>query len=233
MTLRKGNPAETESVLRYLRLAAGLSREELAREVQLAPQDIERFENGSRWLPIDQVCKLSDYFCVSCSALLWNRMEEAAAMFRTPIARVDDSEREHHCSGQAYRQWLGAAGEEWVADQEREKLAGTPYENAVNPNYACEESAHFDVMSFTPEGECVYIEVKTTEGEEDHPFFLTASELRFIEQCLYEGKRYELHRVLYAADPELCWQAVYTAQEVLEQFDRIPSAYLLCRKEAA
>ena len=236
MTPKNGFPmagaGERESVLRYLRLAAGLSREALAKEVGLTVEDIELFETGSRWLPLELVIKLSDYFCVSCTALLWDDMEEVTDLFQHPIRRETGERRGEQQARQTYRRRIGDAGEAWVAELEREKLVGTAYANAVNPNYSSEETAHFDILSFTPTGECVYIEVKSTAGEEGQPFFLTASELQFAEQCLYEGKRYELHRVSYVTDPERRARTVYTAQQVLELFDRIPSTYLMCRKEA-
>lgn len=228
MTMNRTNATGKENVLRYLRLAFGMSREEVARRVGLMSEDIERFENGSRWLSIDKACRLADFFGVGCASLLNDRMDEVVGVLGAPIVQAtnmnDDSD--------SYRRWLGAVGEAWVANQERAKLAGTPYKYAVNPNYAWERAAHFDVLSFTHDGKFVYIEVKTTEVDDDHPFIITAAELKFAERCLYEGKIYELHRVVYSSDPALCRETVYTARQLLEQFSRTPSAYRM-NKEVA
>lgn len=228
MTPRNGFSKKKESTLRYLRLANGVSREKLAEEVGLQSDTIAAFENGCRWLSLCDMVKLSDFFAVGCSVLLNDDMQEAAASVNRPITY--DTPQKRNRLRQAYRKQVGDKGEEWVAQMERERLAGTPYANSVNPNYANDPDSHFDILSFTPAGECIYVEVKTTAGNDDIPFFMTAAELRFLQQCIDEGKRYELHRVVHATEPALRRQFVYSAQELLEQFDLFPSTYIMGKK---
>lgn len=230
MTLRNGFSAKGESTLRYLRLAAGIRREELASKLGLEPDSVAAFEKGCRWMPLCDMVNLSDFFAVGCSALLNDDMQEAAASISHPIVRDDLQQKERRRLRQEYRERIGSEGEEWVTQMERAKLAGTPYANAVNPNYADDPDSHFDILSFTPEGECVCIEVKATSGGEDVPFYMTAAEFRFLRQCIDEGRQYELHRVIYATEPALRQRFVYTAQEVLDRFELFPSSYILGKK---
>lgn len=230
MTPMNGFSGKKESALRYLRLASGISREELASELGLEPDSVAAFEEGCRWMPLCDMVNLSDFFAVGCSALLNDDMQEAAASIGHPIIRDILRQQERRRLRQEYRERIGNEGEEWVTQMERVKLAGTPYANAVNPNYADDPDSHFDILSFTPEGECVYIEVKATVGGDDVPFFMTTAELRFLRKCIDEGRRYELHRVTHVTDPARRLQDVYTAEELLEQFELFPGSYILGKK---
>lgn len=230
MTPKNGFSMKRESALRFLRLAEGIDRETLAKEVGLDPCAIRTFEEGCRWLPLSDAANLSDFFAVGCSTLLNDDMRGAVAAVGHPIHWNGQRQQESNRIRQAYRERVGNEGEAWVAQLERDKLVGTPYANAVNPNYASDPECHFDILSFTPEGACINIEVKATAGGEDVPFYMTAAELRFLRQCIDEGKRYELHRVIYATDPVLRKRFIYTAQEVLDRFELFPNSYILGKK---
>ena len=230
MTPMTGFSVKEESALRFLRLAEGIDRETLGGEVGVEPCAIQTFEEGCRWLPLCDAASLSDFFAVGCSTLLNDDMREAAAAVTHPIRWSGQQQKNRNRIRQTYRERIGGEGEAWVAQMERDKLMGTPYANAVNPNYANEPECHFDILSFTPEGECIYIEVKSTAGGDDAPFFMTSAELRFLRRCINEGKRYELHRVIYATKPNLRRRLIYTAREVLEQFELLPSSYLLGKR---
>ena len=114
---------------------------------------------------------------------------------------------------------VGLTGEVWVYKEERKKLENTPYHDAVNPNYADESEAHFDILSFDPQsGEEIIIEVKATSGEPDTPFTLTAPELDLMLDCIDAGLRYELHRVSYVNDPDKRTRTIYTPRQILDEF---------------
>lgn len=220
-----------ESVLLYLRIAKGLSQRELAKSTGMTANDISRFENGKRGLFLTKVCNLAAFFGISCQALVFDDFGEVLSRITRPI-EVNTQQRDRNHKRQESKESIGYAGEDWVTDLERQKLAGTPYANAVNPNFSGDDKTHFDILSFTPEGKWVYIEVKSTAGDADEEFFMSAAELRFLQECLCSGKRYELHRVYHVKDPALRAREIYTAREVLEQFTRSPNSYML-KKEAA
>lgn len=219
-----------ESVLLYLRTAKGISQRELADALGMSTMEISRFENGWRGLTFSRAQKLANYFGVTPSALLWDDFTKVFERMTRPI-ETNQRQRERNHKRQEGRERIGYAGEDWIVEQERQKLAGTCYANAVNPNYANEEYTNFDILSFDRNGNRIYIEVKATVGCADQPFYMSAGELRFLEECLYAGKNYQLHRVCYANDPTQRDRVIYSAREVLEYFDRKPNSYLMRRKK--
>lgn len=96
------------------------------------------------------------------------------------IAKKRDylAEQENHSE-------LGALGEEFVYEREREEVA-TFDESAVGRviHLSREQGDGFgyDISSLNKKGEPIYIEVKTTEGKIDTPFFMTKREREFFEE---------------------------------------------------
>ena len=123
----------------------------------------------------------------------------------------------------------GRRGEAWVAERERKKLANTPYAACLNTSFS-QKSACFDIISSTLFGQPLYIEVKSTGGKADTPFFMTSEEYAFAAHCLYHGLPYELHRVYHVWDDWLRGEVVYSAEEVLRNFQCAPVSYRLTRK---
>ena len=125
---------------------------------------------------------------------------------------------------------IGRKGEDWVASREREKLSDTPYANMVelSPN---DQRSSFDIRSRTLDGNVLYIEVKTTEGLPELPFYMSTDEYAFAEHCMTYGIPYELHRVHFMNDDDLCGEMVYTAEDVVNLFDKTVASYILKQKE--
>ena len=222
-----------ESVLLYLRTAKGISQRELAEAVGFSPMEISRFENGKRGISLSKALKLSGYFGISCSALLWDDFTEVFSRMEHPI-EPSQRQRENNHKRYEAREKTGYSGEDWVLELEHQKLVGTSYANAVNPNYANEEHSNFDILSFDRVGNRIYIEVKSTVSCADQPFYMSAGELRFLKECMASGVNYQLHRVYYVKDLERRGRVIYTAQEVLEYFEYKPNSYLMYpKKEAA
>jgi hypothetical protein len=90
------------------------------------------------------------------------------------------------------RTQLGAAGEELVRKLEKDKLRGTPH--ADNKIEKQADGVGYDLKSWTKKGTELHIEVKTTKGGIDTPFYLSANERAYAE--LVENKyRYVIYRV--------------------------------------
>ena len=227
---RPGRPSNVhstgqDSVLLYLRTSRGLSQRELSKVTGLTTNDISRMENGRRGLPLDKVLNLTGYFSVTLNTLLTDDFAEILTQATTPIA-VDQRRREAQRRHQVARERVGFAGEDYVYQLELEKLRGTPYANAPNPNYAGESKTHFDILSVTPKGRLIYIEVKSTPGHADEPFYMSAAEYSFMLDCIKRGRNYELHRVYYVDDPGRRGRIIYTAQDVLREFEMTASNYM-------
>lgn len=123
---------------------------------------------------------------------------------------------------------VGRKGEAWVTARERQKLEKTPYAGAVEVSSSAQRTS-FDIKSRTPTGELLYIEVKSTDGEPNLPFYMSAEEYSFAEHCLDQGIPYELHRVHHIFNDELRGEVVYTAKNIVELFDKTPANYVLKR----
>lgn len=228
---RRGRlPTQNRSALLYLRTANGMSQYELAEKVGLKPMDISRFENGRRGLALPKAVTLAQCLGVSCSALLRDDFDEIFARMKKPI-QINIAARDRQERRQAGRCKTGYEGEDWVYQLELAKLSGTPYAYAVNPNYAGEERAGFDILSFSETGEWIYIEVKASKGGINEQFHMPAAEYLFLENCLHDGVRYELHRVIYVNDPDKRERVIYSAKDVIEKFDREPSNYVFTPKK--
>ena len=125
---------------------------------------------------------------------------------------------------------LGDQGERIVLENERERLMGTPFADAVNGSVSEDMSAGYDILSFKEDGKPVYIEVKATSYSETAPFYMSRKEYRFLQQCAEDGTEYQLHRVFDLRENGDHKVRVLTAQELLEDYVFIPSTYLVRRK---
>lgn len=91
---------------------------------------------------------------------------------------------------------LGDAGEELVRNIEANKLRKkgmTDYADKVN---IVKDGEGYDILSFDDNGNEKYIEVKTTEGNEKTPFYLSLNEYLFCERnrakyCIYRLYNYD------------------------------------------
>ena len=108
---------------------------------------------------------------------------------------------------------LGRAGEEFVVDLERRRLAaGDRPDLADKVRWVAMEDgdgAGFDVLSFDVGGKERLIEVKTTNGAARTPFFMTRNEMAVAEERSEHWHLYRVH--LFAQQPK-----IYTVRPPLE-----------------
>lgn len=100
---------------------------------------------------------------------------------------------------------LGKAGEGFVFDLERNRLLRLDREYlSKKVRWVSEEDgdgAGFDIRSFEPDGRERLIEVKTTNGSRNTPFFLTRNE---VDASNALADRWQLYRVhLFAQNPRV------------------------------
>ena len=93
---------------------------------------------------------------------------------------------------------IGQAGEEFIMEQERIRLTAA---NIIKPDYPCHKALEsdnegYDILSCEPDGEDLYIEVKTTTMPRGHAwaktFFISKREHDFYKA---NKSRYRLYRV--------------------------------------
>ena len=223
-------PTAPDNLLGYLRTYYGLSQQNLASKCGIGLAVVWRMEKRLSSICFGSALKVAGCLGVPLDALVRNSFEDAIPYLR-PIPQLREEVREKLRRRQELRDEIGYKGEDLVAQREREKLRGTPFEKGVNSNYANDLSAGFDVFSFTTDGRPLYIEVKSTQQECDRPFFLSDNEKNFMEACAAKGRNYELHRV-YNLGHKNCGVKIYTAAELLG-FCYTPTEFKVSRKEAS
>ncbi|MBA4496442.1 DUF3427 domain-containing protein [Paenactinomyces guangxiensis] len=91
---------------------------------------------------------------------------------------------------------LGVKGEQLVLVYEKQLLIDAGRSNLAKKvrhvSMVEGDGAGYDILSFTPEGEIKYIEVKTTVGGANTPFYMTINELNFSKTY---SDQYYLYRV--------------------------------------
>lgn len=223
---------ETESspmnVYRYLRSIRGLSRQEVADATGICALTVFSLEHGRPAL-LGSLQKLASFYGVSLDCLARNDITSAAKQTYATTLRGGKiksvfREKQKQCDR------LGDLGEQLVLEHERERLKGTPFADAVNGSVSEDMSAGYDILSFKEDGKPVYIEVKATSYAENAPFYMSRKEYNFVQQCAEDGTEYQLHRVFDLRENGDHKVRVLRAQELLENYTFIPSAYLVRRK---
>jgi hypothetical protein len=114
------------------------------------------------------------------------RVGESTSQFRAPRRRPSES----------VLQEIGRGGELLVLERERVALRAVGRadlaERVVHTAEVEGDHAGYDIRSFFPDGREKYIEVKTTTGPKDTPFFISAGEVAFSKG---HPDAYELCRV--------------------------------------
>jgi hypothetical protein len=125
--------------------------------------------------------------------------ESAPVALRHLVRKVDPVERDH------LNRSLGKAGEAFVIDVERRKLADAKREDlAQKVRWVAAEDgdgAGYDVLSFNPVGAEKLIEVKTTNGSARTPFFLSRNERELAAERPADWRIYRVH--LFAKDARI------------------------------
>lgn len=88
---------------------------------------------------------------------------------------------------------LGLLGEELVVHSERQKLELLGLDNMLEKVEKKMDGQGYDILSFDENGEKIYIEVKTTTGSSDEPFYLSINEKIFCELNCDKYIIYRLH----------------------------------------
>jgi len=94
---------------------------------------------------------------------------------------------------QAVSSKLGLLGEELVLHIEKKKLEELGLIDKVEKVQKKLDGEGYDILSFDEMGNEIFIEVKTTKGNWDEPFYLSVNEKVFCEQNIDKYKIYRLY----------------------------------------
>lgn len=118
---------------------------------------------------------------------------------RRLVRKFDPAERDRR------NRSLGRAGEAFVVDVERARLAKLNRQDlAEEVRWVADidgDGAGYDVLSFDPSERQVYIEVKTTNGSSRTPFFISRNEYDLAAERPSEWRIYRVH--LFSSSPRI------------------------------
>ena len=127
---------------------------------------------------------------------------------------------------------LGCAGETLVLEAERQSLRAHGRDDLatqVRHIAAIEgDGAGYDILSWFPDGRRKYIEVKTTEGGADTPFFVTANEVAFSAK---HAPEYYLYRVYNYNSDTKSGNYFVLEGDLRDALDLEPTSYRACLRE--
>jgi len=214
-----------------MRRRFNLTQKQISKKTNLTQNDISRMERGNFSHGMEKFLTLSHFFDIPLEALLYNNIKLVLRTFRAPT-KAEHKLSKYYTTLRKKQEITGIKGEEWVYQLELEKLKETDYRHAVNPNYADDVDAHFDLLSFDEDGTNILIEVKTTTGEADEAFFISADELKKAKECLNNRSRYEVHRVYRINNEKKRGRHIIPADELLsDDYVFIPVTYMVKKKE--
>lgn len=208
--------ASVGSVVRYLRVRSGLSQTELSKRCggKVRPNDVSKIERGSFGVQIIKLVFIANYFGITVHAIVKNDFLAARSAITDCCGSPREKAKNKRKMINAKKDAAGAFGESLVVAMEKERLIGSGFEELVSGDYADDENAGFDIMSFTETGDPLFLEVKSSVGE-DNLFYISANELAFANYCLKYGKHYYLIHFNCVFDRKKRSYKKYTAEELV------------------
>ncbi|UEM07644.1 DUF3883 domain-containing protein (plasmid) [Skermanella rosea] len=152
-----------------------------------------------------------------------------------PAGEVEDTTRARRAvkidfaTREARNRELGRAGEEWALEILREGLreAGR-FDLADKVRWVSDELGDglgYDIEAYDPDGQPLYVEVKTTNGPISAPFLISANEVRASNEI---GNQYSIYRIFdFAGEPRayvLRGPVEITCRLVPQVYRAMPSA---------
>ncbi|OLO37034.1 hypothetical protein BTR23_14710 [Alkalihalophilus pseudofirmus] len=77
---------------------------------------------------------------------------------------------------------IGYKGEKFVLKLEKEQLSSDLAEKIIHVSIEEGDGAGYDILSYDSSGKPKFLEVKTTTGPKETPFYLTENEKAFFEE---------------------------------------------------
>lgn len=127
---------------------------------------------------------------------------------------------------------LGRLGEEFVMRYETNNVfqfAPNDLERVIHLSEEQGDGAGFDIMSLNQDGTDRYIEVKTTQGGVDTPFYMTENERAYFELNRYENSSF-IYRVFnFDVNTRMGNIIVISAEELFSMYSFDPVSYKVSR----
>ncbi|MGJ4096582.1 MrcB family domain-containing protein [Corynebacterium macclintockiae] len=138
------------------------------------------------------------------------------------IARKVDYEAKQH-----RQRKIGLLAEEAVIDYERRKLRlanrNDLAQKIVHESIEHGDGAGYDILSFTEEGEKLFIEVKATTGSIRESFFLSKNEVQFSGE---NAENYALYRVYNVSAQREAWGLYILYGDIRDSVELMSTTYM-------
>lgn len=145
----------------------------------------------------------------------------------------DNYENNYYISKHMYNTKLGELGEEFVYNIEKNSVAVFNKDFADKVEHVSKlygDKFGYDISSIDINGNNLKIEVKTTNGDCDTPFFISENELRFLKEHKNDGAI--LYRVYNFNEETKTGQIKkITAQEILNNYKVDTKNYIIQKRE--
>lgn len=126
------------------------------------------------------------------------------------------------------KKYIGDLGETFVYEYEKNILKDTKYYDLVDNMPSKNPSLGYDILSYKPNGDKKYIEVKTEAFDKDNDFFISDNELSVGKKIIASGNEYCIYRVhnIFKSKNEICFDII-SLSEILNDsnFTIIPYNY--------
>ena len=120
---------------------------------------------------------------------------------------------------------VGLAGEKAIFRHEQAQLIKEGRKDLADRGIhesLTNDSAGYDIRSFFPDGREHFIEVKSTTGSAEEPFYISASEVRFSED---NPDQYSVYRVFGMDLNQLTWNFFRYTGEISKHVHLAPTSY--------
>lgn len=176
-------------VVTILRYYLGLTQSELAARSSVGYADVNEIENKPNNGLIEKYRKLAGCLQVPVHAIVMNDILSVSETFFRQKRNVEYTDPPQTKNGR-----LGRLGEEWVFQQEQERLAQISpiLSRLVVPKYKIRGSRGYDIISFKENGMPFFIEVKTGEVGNNSPQ-LTGCEFETANKLTNQGYEYWIY----------------------------------------
>lgn len=176
-------------VVTILRYYLGLTQSELAEQSGVPYADVNEIENKPNNGMIEKYCKLAECLHVLVHTIVMNDILSVPETFFQ-----QKSKAKYTNPPKTKNSRLGRLGEEWVFQQEQERLAqiNPVLARLVVPKYKIRGSRGYDIISFKEDGTPFFIEVKTGEVGNNSPQ-LTGCEFQTANKLTNLGYEYWIY----------------------------------------
>ena len=209
-------------IIRILRDYMGISQKELAARAGVTAADLSEMEANKIYGRVDKYKRVADYLAVPIHTLVANDF------LSVPLTFFEKNERVNYRPVSSYRNIAnGREGEDFVLKKEQERVSkfNPILSKLIMPYYKMGRNLGYDILSYNEEGQCVYIEVKTTKAERKNSVLLTYNEREKAEKLFEQGEKYQVHCIDNWGRPTQTYE-IFDYGELRDKSKMVPTEYM-------